>query len=127
MYGRLPIYTLTNILFIYFTALCSVASELPVLVMLRFMDGCMGSVPIVIGGGTIADIYPPETRGRAMSIYMLSAMMGPPVGPIVGAAITQNLGWRWIFGTAAIAVSDTISSFLFCSLSLPLEVTNRTS
>lgn len=66
----------------------------------------MGSVPIVIGGGTIADIYPPETRGRAMSVYMLSAMMGPPIGPIVGALITQKLGWRWIFGTAAIAVSD---------------------
>lgn len=48
-----------------------------------------------------------------MSIYMLSAMMGPPVGPIVGAAITQKLGWRWIFGAAAIAVSDAFASLVF--------------
>lgn len=105
IYGRLPIYTCTNIMFIYFTSLCSVASELPVLVVMRFLDGCMGSVPIVIGGGTIADIYPPETRGRAMSVYMMSAMMGPPMGPIVAAVISQRLGWRWIFGVAAITVS----------------------
>lgn len=81
------------------------------LVVLRFLDGCMGSVPIVIGGGTIADMYPPETRGRAMSVYMLSAMMGPPMGPIVAAVITQKLGWRWIFGMAAIAVSNKTALF----------------
>ncbi|KAJ4394880.1 hypothetical protein N0V93_004100 [Gnomoniopsis smithogilvyi] len=99
-------------MFIYFTALCSVASELPVLVVLRFLDGCVGSVPIVIGGGTIADMYAPETRGRAMSVYMMSAMMGPPMGPIVAAVITQKLGWRWIFGAAAIA-SATLSIVCF--------------
>lgn len=101
MYGRKILYNLTNVAFAYFTALAGVASQLPVLIMLRFFQGCSASVPVVIGGGTIVDLYPPETRGLAMSIYFFSGMLGPPLGPIAGGFISQYLSWRWIFGITA--------------------------
>lgn len=107
MYGRTILYNLTNVAFVYFTALASVASQLPVLVMLRFFQGCAASVPVVIGGGTVSDLYAPETRGLAMSIYFLSGMLGPPLGPIAGGFISQYLSWRWIFGISASIVCGT--------------------
>lgn len=107
MYGRTILYNLTNVAFVYFTALASVAFQLPVLVMLRFFQGCAASVPVVIGGGTVADLYAPETRGLAMSVYFFSGMLGPPLGPIAGAFISQYLSWRWIFGITASIVCGT--------------------
>lgn len=90
IYGRLTLYHWTNAGFVYFTALCSIAFSLPLLIVLRFFQGCVASVPVVIGGGTISDLYAPETRGRATGVYFIGALMGPPLGPIAGAFITRE-------------------------------------
>lgn len=105
IYGRLPLYRWTNAGFVYFTALGGIAWTFPLLVVLRFLQGCVASVPIVIGGATIADLFPPATRGQATSWVFFSAMLGPPLGPVAGAFLSQYLGWRWTFGMTAIMVS----------------------
>jgi len=50
-----------------------------------------------IGGGVISDVWRPEERGRAISLYLLAPLLGPVVGPLAGAWITQTSHWRWIF------------------------------
>src|SRR4051794_30227215 len=50
-------------------------------------------------------------RGAAMGVYGATIGMAVAVGPLVGGAITDGLGWRWVFfinvpiGLAAITVS----------------------
>lgn len=73
MYGRLPLYHACNLLFVIFTIAAAVASNMGQFVVFRFLMGCFGGAPMVLGGGTIADLIPREQRGTAMAVWM----MGP--------------------------------------------------
>ena len=69
MYGRVPLYNASNILFVIFTIACAVSSDLNMLIVFRFFAGAVGSTPITIGGGTFGDMFAPEERGSAIAIY----------------------------------------------------------
>lgn len=71
IYGRRWMYFGSNVLFIIFTIACAVSSNLNMLVGFRFLAGCVGSTPVTIGGGTIADVMPIQKRGGAMAIYAM--------------------------------------------------------
>jgi multidrug resistance protein len=105
LYGRLPVYHVSNLLFVIFTVACAVSSNLGMLIAFRFLDGCAGSTPLVLGGGSIADLITQEKRGGVMAIWAMGPLMGPVVGPIAGGYLAQRLGWRWVFWVIAIVVS----------------------
>lgn len=67
------------------------------LIVFRFLAGFGGSAPLAIGGGVLSDLFTAEQRGKAMSIYSLAPLLGPAIGPIAGAFISENTSWRWIF------------------------------
>ncbi|KAK3376224.1 major facilitator superfamily domain-containing protein [Lasiosphaeria ovina] len=96
-HGRLVVYTWSNVLYVACTAGCALAPTAEALVAARFLAGAVGSTPLAIGAGTIADLVPVQRRGLALSLYMLGPILGPSVGPLVGGYVTDTLGWRWIF------------------------------
>ncbi|CAN9084950.1 unnamed protein product [Alternaria alternata] len=102
MYGRLPLYHSCNLLFIVFTIAAAVATNMAQFVVFRFFMGCFGGAPMVLGGGTIADLIPREQRGTAMAVWMMGPTIGPCVGPIIGGFLTVAKGWRWNFWFVAI-------------------------
>ena len=106
LYGRRPIYHITNLLFIVFTVACAVASNFNMLIAFRFLEGVAGSAALTIGGGTVADLFAPEERGAALAVWQMGPMLGPIVGPTAGGFLSQAKGWRWIFWVIAITVSD---------------------
>lgn len=73
MWGRLPLYHSCQALFIIFNICCALSKNLAMLIVFRFFAGCVGSSPLTIGAGTIADMTPREQRGAAMALWM----MGP--------------------------------------------------
>lgn len=103
MYGRLPLYLISNTMFVTFTIACAVSSSMGMLIGFRFLQGCFGAAPITIGGGTIADLMPVERRGGAIAIWAMGPLIGPVIGPIVGGFLTEAKGWRWIFWAIAMA------------------------
>lgn len=42
----------------------------------------------------LADLYPPEQRSRAMSVYSTSGSLGALVALVLGAWLAQHYGWR---------------------------------
>lgn len=48
-----------------------------------------------------------------MSIYSLAPLLGPAIGPIAGAFISENTSWRWIFYATTIADAVIQCSGLF--------------
>ena len=104
LYGRLPVYHVSNLLFVVFTVACAVASNLNMLIGFRFLQGTFGSTPLTIGGGTIADMIVQQKRGAVMSIWALGPLMGPVIGPVAGGYLSQSKGWRWVFWVIAMAV-----------------------
>lgn len=79
------------------TALCGMTTSYATLALAR-----IGVAVGEAGGGApsismIADHYPPEKRGRAMSVYMLGPQLGILFGLALGGWIAQHYGWRSAF------------------------------
>lgn len=87
LYGRLWIYHVCNLGFIGFTIACGRAQSMGELCVYRFLQGVWGVCPITIGGGTIADLMPPEKRGSAMAIWAMGPLLGPVIGELNGAVM----------------------------------------
>lgn len=105
MYGRTPIYHITNILYIGFTVGCAKASSMGMLIGFRLLAGMVGATPLTVGAGTIADLMPQEKRGVTMAVYSLGLLLGPAIGPIIGGFLINAKGWRWVFWLITIMVS----------------------
>ncbi|KAI1384998.1 MFS general substrate transporter [Hypoxylon trugodes] len=103
LYGRVPVLQLSNLGFLAFTLGCGFAQNKGQMIAFRFLSGLGGSAALAIGGGVLGDLFIAEHRGRAMSMYSLAPLLGPAVGPIAGAFITENTTWRWAFWATCIA------------------------
>ncbi|KAI8078699.1 major facilitator superfamily domain-containing protein [Halteromyces radiatus] len=95
--GRKPTYILSMVLYTVFSVLCGVSRNLGMFFAFRLLQAVAASAAQAIGGGSVADMYNFQSRGKMMSIFLLGTVFGPVVGPIVGGYINLYLGWQWIF------------------------------
>lgn len=108
MVGRVPVYHVCNVLFLIFTIACAVAPTLDSLIVFRFLAGTFGAAPMTNGGGSIADMFPPEQRAGVMAVFSVGPLLGPIIGPVIGGFLTEAMGWRWDFWVIAM-VSGAIT------------------
>ncbi|KAI7887394.1 MFS general substrate transporter [Lichtheimia hyalospora FSU 10163] len=99
--GRRMVYLISMGLYTVFTVICGIASNLGLFFVFRILQGVAASSGMAVGGGSVADLFHPHERGRAMSVFMISTIFGPAFSPIVGGYVDQYLGWRWIFYVSA--------------------------
>lgn len=115
IYGRIPIYHVCNVLFVVFSAACALATNESMMLAFRFFAGFFGVAVVTCGSGSIADLMPPEKRGRAMSIWSVGPLLGPVIGPVCAGFLVDAVGWRWIFWVTTIVVSATYQAgMLLC-------------
>lgn len=93
-FGRRSIYLVSFALFTVFSVLCAVSTNITMLVVFRICSGGASASCQAVGAGTIADLWEPAERGRAMSIYYLGPLLGPLLAPIIGGALSQAFSWR---------------------------------
>jgi MFS transporter, DHA2 family, multidrug resistance protein len=63
----------------------------------RILQGAGGGGLQPLAQAILADTFPPEKRGLAFSLYGVTAIVAPSIGPTLGGWITDNYSWRWIF------------------------------
>lgn len=107
-YGRTILYHATAILFIIFSIACAVSTNLNMLIAFEFFQGCAGSAPITMGGGSVADMYSQEERGARIAFLAVGPLIAQFVGPVGGSFLAAARGWRWVFWLVAILVSQCI-------------------
>jgi DHA2 family multidrug resistance protein len=61
------------------------------------LQGRFGALLMPLSQAVLLDIYPAEKRAQAISLWSMTTMIGPIMGPILGGWITQNFSWRWVF------------------------------
>lgn len=95
--GRRIIYATTLLVAVIFIIPCAVAKNITTLLVCRALDGIAFSAPMVLVGGTLADLWRNEERGVPMACFSAAPFIGPAIGPLAGGFIADNLGWRWLY------------------------------
>ena len=96
-FGRRPVLVVGVIGFIATSASCGLSWSLNSIVAFRFFQGAFGAVLVPISQSILLDAFPPHKRTQAMSIWGLSIMVAPVLGPVIGGWITEQWSWPWVF------------------------------
>ncbi|ATZ49134.1 hypothetical protein BCIN_04g03200 [Botrytis cinerea B05.10] len=94
LFGRRTIYLISFAFFTLWSAIAAISTSMTMLIVMRVLGGGAAASVLAIGAGTIADIWEPKERGRAMGIFFLGPMLGPLLAPIIGGALAEKWGWR---------------------------------
>lgn len=95
--GRKLLYIGGFALFTAASFLCGLATDFPMLVGFRALQGIGGAM---LGANSVAILVKatePKQRGQAMGLFAAAQAIGAGAGPIFGGVVLDTLGWRWIF------------------------------
>jgi len=97
LYGRRKMFLLGLFLFLLGSALCGLSGSMAWLIASRGIQGVGAGALMPIAFTIIADMFPPERRGKFMgmfgSVFMLSSLLGPTLGGV----LVQYGHWSAIF------------------------------
>jgi DHA2 family multidrug resistance protein len=95
--GRKRFYLICVALFTASSVGCAFATSLPMMLIARVFQGLGGGGLAPVTQSMLADAFVPAKRGQAFSIFGLTVIAAPAIGPILGGYLTDNLSWHWIF------------------------------
>jgi DHA2 family multidrug resistance protein len=97
VFGRKRYYMTSVAIFTGASLCCGLAPSLGFLIVARIVQGVGGGGLQPVTQAMLIDTFPPSQRGRAMSVYGLTVILAPMIGPLLGGYITDQFSWHWIF------------------------------
>jgi EmrB/QacA subfamily drug resistance transporter len=95
--GPKKVYLTGLALFTLASVWCGLTTSVGMLIVARVFQGLGASMMTPQTMAVITRIFPPDERGKAMSLWGATAGVATLVGPIVGGVLVDALGWQWIF------------------------------
>jgi MFS transporter, DHA2 family, multidrug resistance protein len=95
--GRRNYYLASVALFTASSAACGMATSLEQLIVFRILQGIGGGGLQPVTQAVLVDTFPPEQQGSAQTLFGISALIAPVLGPTLGGYIADNYSWSWIF------------------------------
>jgi EmrB/QacA subfamily drug resistance transporter len=114
MFGRVRMYEMGFLVFILGSLACALAWNESAIIGFRILQGIGGAFVTANSGAVIADLYPPQRRGRAYGYNSIGWSIGAVLGIVLGGLIVTYISWRWIFwinvpiGTAALVLATRV-------------------
>ena len=96
-FGRRRVFILGLALFTLSSAACALAPDAAALIVARTVQGLGAAVILPLSLTILTAAFPPQRRGLIVGIYGGLAGLAVAAGPLVGGAVTESLGWHWIF------------------------------
>jgi len=96
-FGRKKLFAICVGGFTVASLLCALAQNIEQIVLFRLMQGMAGAALVPLSQAVLLDAYSAEERGQAMAIWGVGVMLGPIMGPTLGAWLTDNYSWHWVF------------------------------
>jgi EmrB/QacA subfamily drug resistance transporter len=97
IYGRKRTIQSSIVLFVAASVFTGLATNFPMLILGRALQGIGGGGITGLSQAVIADIVPPRHRGKyawiTPSVFTITSMLGP----LLGGLFVDHLSWRWIF------------------------------
>ena len=95
--GRKRFYMLCVAIFTLSSFLCGLATNLPMLILFRIIQGAGGGGLGPSEQAILADTFTAKQRGMAFAMYGMAVVVAPAIGPTLGGWSTDNYSWHWIF------------------------------
>ena len=111
--GRRRVFTFGFAIFTVASFLCGISGNATLLNLARGLQGVGGAAMFATSLALIAQEFQGRERGTAIGAWGATIGGAVAVGPLIGGAPTQGLGWEWIFfvnvpiGIGAIVLTTT--------------------
>ena len=89
--------TIGLLLFLAGSVLAGLSTSMGMLIACRCIQGFGGGIIIPVCTAAVADLYPPEERGKMQGLLGASYGIGSGLGPLVGGFICSYISWHWVF------------------------------
>jgi EmrB/QacA subfamily drug resistance transporter len=96
-FGRRRVFVVGLAVFAVSSAACALAGSAAALIAARAVQGAGAAAIMPTALGLLNGAFPPARRGWAIGIYGSVTGLAVVLGPVLGGAVTQGLGWQWIF------------------------------
>ena len=96
-FGRKKLFIMFVAGFTVASFLCALAQNIEQMVLFRLLQGMAGAALVPLSQSSLLDAYSLQERGSAMAIWGVGVMLGPIMGPTLGAWLTDNYSWHWVF------------------------------
>ncbi|HEX2910085.1 MAG TPA: multidrug effflux MFS transporter [Chloroflexia bacterium] len=84
------LYTVTSLL-------CALAPSVPILIVLRLIQGATGAAGIVISRAMVRDLYSGAAAARFFAMTMAINGLAPILAPVIGGQLLSFTSWRGVF------------------------------
>src|SRR6478672_7935381 len=95
--GRKLVFMVGLAVFTAASALCGFATSSTFLNVARGVQGIGGAMMFATSLALLASAFTGRERGVAFGVWGATIGASVAVGPLIGGAITDTLGWEWIF------------------------------
>ncbi len=96
-FGRLRILNIGLILLAIGATLAAIAPSLPLLVLVRGLQGIGAAMMTPASVGLAIAAFPIERRGTAVAVWSSTLALSSVVGPILGGQLIGAGSWRWAY------------------------------
>jgi DHA2 family multidrug resistance protein len=96
-FGRKKIFIICATGFTVASVMCGLAQDITQMVLFRLLQGVFGAALVPLSQAVMLDSYALHERAKAMSIWGMGVMLGPIMGPSLGAWLTETYSWHWVF------------------------------
>jgi EmrB/QacA subfamily drug resistance transporter len=97
MYGRRRLFLIGASIFGLGSIACAAAPNEELLIAARALQGVGGALVMPLAYANATAALPEDRRGWVIGIVSAGATLFLALGPLIGGALTELAGWRWIF------------------------------
>ncbi|MCP2032870.1 EmrB/QacA subfamily drug resistance transporter [Okibacterium sp. HSC-33S16] len=96
-FGTRRIFMLAIVIFTLASALCALSATLPMLVVMRVLQGIGGAMMVPVGRLAVLRSIEKRDLLDAMAYLTWPALLAPVLAPVIGGVLADTVGWHWIF------------------------------
>ena len=116
VFGRRPVWIISSCFYILWNTVAGFSHTPGLMIASRVLSGIGASAEFAVTQPVLSDCWVPEERGKSYTIATFIPLLGPAIGPIIGGAVTQSIGWRWTFWILSLYDATLVAIGIFILL-----------